>query len=569
MVLAACTPEAPARLPPPPELPTLRVDSPARASFLPEGDVVVTGQAIAGTGDLAGLTVGGAPAQMDADGSFSVTLPAEPGILSFGIRVEDSLGERAVDGRSVQVGRTHDAGQWLSEAVAMQMGPETLDDDAPDIDDFARVSELIVEDPAFGADFVGATIPSDSYEVTITSFAMDSAGVDLVSRDGALDNDVTLYGVHTEFDAYVNSLFITVSGWAEMDLVLDTELRLVNTADGVEVEVISASATTTRFDWDVAWVPEFIESLMQDDVRLAIEAEMSQQASDRVGAMFAEALAGFELDQTFGPAEEVSLSLKLARAEAADEGLLLWLDARAVAQDVTRDLPPGAGSLRTDFTGTTLPIQTTRPFVTAIDDDFFNQLLFAFWAGGGMSGQTISREQLMLMAGGDLPAPLGPVSEAQLDLHLPPVIMPPSGELVIDLAIGEFHLGIDREDGERLEASLNIRAPASLASESGGLSLMLDNRPAYMPVHAGMLAYPEALDPGDLASLFRLTTPTLMGQSSALFPALPAIELPVGETSDAAALQGVVWKMEDVDASFASDRWLVLESNLVEGTAAR
>jgi hypothetical protein len=167
------------------------------------------------------------------------------------------------------------------------------------------------------------------------------------------------------------------------------------------------------------------------------------------------------------------------------------------------------------------------------------------------------------MAGEALPAPLGPVDQATLDIGLPPVISPPKGDKQLDLSIGELVIGIEREDGVEIAVSINARAGADVAFVDEGMTMRLDDRPAQMTIHAGMLEWPEALDPGDLASLFRLSTPSLLGRSSSLLPAFPAPELPIGEMLDVAAVQDLVWELDDAQVAVEPTGWLVLQGRML------
>ena len=122
-----------------------------------------------------------------------------------------------------------------------------------------------------------------------------------------------------------------------------------------------------------------------------------------------------------------------------------------------------------------------------------------------------------------------------------------------------------REDDQRVAVSLNVSTGADLVVDGGEISVALDTRPSYMNIQAGMLAWPPSLDPGDLASLFRLSTPTLLGRSTALMPGFPNPEIPVGEMFDVPALQGVTWVLSDLDAEMEGSGWSQLTAELEEG----
>jgi len=553
-------------IPPPPDLPLLEVTEPARGAFLP-GPVTVRGSAVPGTGTLSSLEANDLAVDWDDQGGFEEILDPGPGLLILGVRLEDDLGERAVDGRAVQVGPVYSPGAVVPRAIGLQLGPEVLDDDAADIDDLARIAELAVEDPEFSAAFVGTTFSGDSYDVELTSMSLEWAEIDLAPTDGVLLLDTVLHDVFVTFDATALG-FLTVSGWASMDqMSLAMDLSVHTTSGGVQVEALSAAASIQGFDWDVEWVPGWVEDLLKEGVVSTMEDGLEDQALELVDELVGETLEAFALDTTFGDDDEMRLVMGLSAAEVAREGLVVWMDASVSASRPGVELPPGAGSLRTDGPPASLPRSTSAPVLAVVDDDLVNQGLFAIWAGGTLTDLHFSGPELLLMTGGEsLPPPIGPVAQLAVDGLLPPVLAPPSGALDMDLAIGELWFDLLREDGERLTVSLNVSTGADLVVDgSGAITVSLDTRPVFMNIQAGMIAWPEGLDPGDLASLFRLSTPSLLGKSTALLPGFPAPEIPIGEMFDLPALNGVTWVLSDLDAQMEASGWSEMTAVLEEG----
>jgi len=188
--------------------------------------------------------------------------------------------------------------------------------------------------------------------------------------------------------------------------------------------------------------------------------------------------------------------------------------------------------------------------------------LFAFWHSGALTGWSFLGLELQLMTGEPLAPPLGPVDRAIMGLQLPPVLTVPVDGVGVDVSMGEFWFQITREDGEQIDASLNLRIAGELVTTDDGISIQLDNRPAKVLVHAGIMEAPATLDPGDLASLFRLATPTLMGKASSAFPSFPAPAIPLGEFIDVDALDGVEWNLADLEHEMREDGWVVLRGGV-------
>jgi hypothetical protein len=134
------------------------------------------------------------------------------------------------------------------------------------------------------------------------------------------------------------------------------------------------------------------------------------------------------------------------------------------------------------------------------------------------------------------------------------------------MTVGELVLDITREDGVKTVASLNFSADADISLDSeGSLVIELDDRPKYVHVEAGILQSPEGLDPGDLASLFRLMTPTLVGSLGDFLPAFGLPALPLDALGDVDALAGETLVPKDVELSQDSHGWFLLEGKLAAG----
>jgi len=549
----------PDQLPPPPVIPVLDVTSPARGSFQ-DGPVTVAGEVTWGTGKPTALTVNGADVPLGDVGSFSVDIDPDPGMLILGTRVEDDLGERAVDGRAMQVGPTHRPGAMLTDAIALQIGPSMPDDGTPTLDDIAGVTEAILDEPSFTDSLVGVTLPG-TFDITVDSLSTGGASVDSSPHQGVLWLDTTLADVQSTFHTSVVGIDVDV--WATAsDATIQMDLE-VGTGDAdVTVQASDVTATLDGFQWGADYVPDWAAKALRDSVRGMVEDSLQEQARDKVASLVSDTLSSFAVDTAFGENDALHVQMKVSRARVTPQGLILWMDAAVSAQQPGIDLPSGAGSLATPGGPPALPIATDQPLVVLADDDFVNQVLFAFWHGGALGGWRLDQGQLAAMVGEDLPPPLGPVDHATMDVGLPPILSAPPGDMDVALSVGELKIGIVRTDGVPITVSLNARSGANLTFVPGGLSTQLDNRPAQMDIQAGMLQWPDALDPGDLASLFRLSAPALLGHSQDLLPAFPAPDLPVGALVDVPSVHDLVWGLDDATVSVQPSGWIQLSGHM-------
>ena len=126
------------------------------------------------------------------------------------------------------------------------------------------------------------------------------------------------------------------------------------------------------------------------------------------------------------------------------------------------------------------------------------------------------------------------------------------------LQIGELRLSITREDAQVIEVSLNVEAGGELVNGETGLGVELDDRPAWVRVHAEVLQAPEGLDPGDLASLFRLMTPTLLGSAAGFMPEVALPGIPLDTFGDLDELEGKELLLVEPEASISESGWLMV-----------
>ena len=70
-------------------LPTLRIDSPARGAFLGQGEVVLSGEASAGSADLDSLVISDADVSWGPTGMINQAWTPQSGLTLLGARLED------------------------------------------------------------------------------------------------------------------------------------------------------------------------------------------------------------------------------------------------------------------------------------------------------------------------------------------------------------------------------------------------------------------------------------------------------------------------------------------------
>jgi len=540
--------------------PTLAVDSPARGAFFAD-TVVFSGQALAGDGALDALTLNNDAIALDTDGRFSVALTPPPGLLVLGSRLTAADGGRAVDGRAVQVGPVRPPGDRVPRAVRVELGRAFLDNDTPANDDLASVIQVMLRDPSFGAQLAAAPMTASGVTVQLRNVQIGDAAVDISPATGVMHLDLTLSNVNAGYDA--TSPVLDTPGTLHMDVMqLQLDVEVHPLAIGVEVTVPYAQASIQGFSWTADSLPSFLTSLLEGVVQGVVEDKMTEQGRTLVQAMVADTLNAFTQEIVYGDNGEVVVAVAVADAEAHPGGLVLWLDGLVRASSAGVHLPPGGGSLRTDAPLPAWPVVTTHSMTVVVDDDLVNQALFAAWHAGMLTDLRYTGAELRDLTGADLPEPLGPAASAVLGLQLPPVITPPTGDGGVDIGLGELWLQVERQDGQHVDASLNLRLEAELVVTDTSLRLAIDNRPSHVGVDVGMMAWPEALDPGDLAGLFRLSAPALVRESSAIAPPFELPGIPLSDLVSAPSLAGETWRLTNVDHHLDAGGALVLSGDI-------
>jgi len=548
------------------EVPVLTVSSPARGAFVGTDPVTVEGHVSEGSAPISSVTVGDMSAIVEADGAFSATLNPSPGLHIVNLRATAEDAGRAVDGRAFIAGPVHDPGDTIEGGVQLQLSPELLDDDDPDVDDVATLAEMLLEDPSITSSFEGVPLETDDFIITPTSLEFGGADVDLTVGDDRLYATVALQDLWLDFGAEGNTWYYswvstTGSAWADA-VYLDIELAVSGSDGEVRLTPVETVAVFDGFGITVDGFPDSLEGWLADWVQDTLEEEISITAEELVGDLIGEYLDAFAVD--FEVFDGVQLGMALAGATADDAGLVLELDATVASSTTGVSMPDGAGSVATTGRGPTLPVQTDAPFVVAADDDVVNQLFFALWQAGALEGIEFSGLELGGLAGAEIPAPLGPVEMVSVSLGLPPVISPGTVEdFPATFSMGELRMVFDREDGVRFDFSVNAAAGMEVSFEDDGeLGLVLDNRPSAMEVAVGVEDCPDVLDPGDLAALLRLMVPPLFGNASLFMPSFPPPSIALGELTDFDAFEGQELSFADPDLEMADDGWVLLSGRL-------
>jgi len=550
----------------PPVLPTLQLTSPERASFQPAGSAVeVEGLCTAGDAPLDTLTIDDEPVNLSPDGEFQHVYAPVNGINVINLRITDTDGERATDALAVYHGTLRPLGETLPQIAVIQASEELLDDDQPDLDDVASLVEGLLEDPGTfdGLD----TVVTSDVAITPTSITVGDAAVDIVPGAGVLTSTLTLNDLHATFDIAGTGWldWLEVSGemwsdpaWTEMDMEVSAQ------SGEVQAQVTHIDVQLDNFSFAVDWVPSWVEELLYETVQEYVEDALLETTETLVADFLEEFLQTFSMETTFGEETPVTLAISLSSLEVTGDGLTMWLDGSTSAA-LGIDLPPDAGTLATQGPAPSLGFSSS-PLTVAVDDDFVNQLLGTVWTSGMLSDFAFTGLELAAMGAGDIPPPMGPVDVVTVDSALPMCLVATDDpEWDFTMGIGEMRSTIRRTDGVELSFSSSILGGGRAFSDTdGSIKMEMDDRPAYLKMGVATLDYPEALDPGDLAALVRLTIPPMLGQANEALPGFPIPETHLGDLADVDYLDGKYLSVDDLRLAVRGDEglWITVECGL-------
>jgi len=548
----------------PVELPELWVEYPERGSFDTSGSGTVQGQVAPGSAPISTVLINGESTQIGSDGSFSKDVNWTQGIQIIGVRTEDEDGERAVDGRAIQAGPVHGPGDWIPGALRIEIDTVILDDDTPEIDDIAALLEAALEDESITDMLLGTPLESSGFVITPTDLEFASADVDLVPGEGTITAEISLNEVILDFDIAGTGVFgwVSTSGQAWVDRAeVGTEVSVSSSGGSIRVQPVWIESDLIGYGLTVDYFPDSLEDNLADWTEGLLEDTVEDIGGTVIEDVLATALDAFTIEMDLG--DDLEMEADLSSIEVVPDAVRFIVDTRVSALTPI-DIPSNAGSLSTAGDPPSWPISNGARLGVAVDDDFLNQLSFAFWHTGQLHDVSFPGIAVGGMAGTALPPPLGPADNVILSLGLPPVATQPRDSAFdADISVGEWRILFERTDGEQLEFSVNLRAALN-ATLSGGstLEVQLDDRPAQIDLEIGVLQAPEAIDPGDLAALVRLMIPPLIGNTADLVPVIPIPTIPMGQLMDISAASDLEIGMTDPEMEFTSAGWLLLRADL-------
>ena len=387
--------------------PQITVTFPPRAATIDQDDttsITVTGNVESDAGPIESLTVNGLETQVQADNSFSATIPTTVGGNTLVIEAVDSFGTSRRRVQSFLMSshyRLPDAPKngMVPRGMALFLGQEVIDDgdhsDPPD--DLASIFEKVFATFDVAGLIDNPVTSQAGYDVNINNLTYGSPTVALTAVSGGLQMTATIPNVAAKVkavhdwaptingDLKVTSIVITakVALSVKPDHTLAAELQNTN----VTMNGTSVTLSSSVLDFLVGWLVDWIVGSFKDDLETSFESAIATQ----LGPILENALASFAFSFAVnlpGLAEGLDpVALQIVTdfqdVDGSPAGLGLILRAGAYTTGGPPYVNAGAmGRVGCGLGPQVLAVPKQADLEVVLSDDTLNEMLYAMWRGG-------------------------------------------------------------------------------------------------------------------------------------------------------------------------------------------
>lgn len=527
--------------------PELSVDTPERGTWTEDDAGTVSGSVSESVSGLDSFTVNGASVEVADDGTFSTSVAWDFGLNVVETSATDGDGNNSTDTRAVLAGDFLDYGATAPGGMLAR-----IDEGAGGLDELESLGEGLV-----AATDLDALIPSPAYsyyeetcidywfgeecwdwysvKLYITSPRIGSTDLQLDPMStGQLSAVFTVYSPSLNWSANGDVVGIGYSGSGTItaDSITVALVLTPSVTDGtIHTTVDSVTVSSSGFDFDFdSWLYDAldyvgvdIDGLIQGYIEDAIEGVVY----DEVPAVLESALQDLEIGYSFTVDDHnYAFTASPDGVTVDDAGVTLSLGT-TFQIDSWEASRSGLGSL---YYGYGTPTWTGIAGGTSmgVSADFLNQVFYSLW-GGNLLNFTMTDEELGLD-----PADLALVLPGLTDLTvttealLPPVVVPGTGDDLLDLQVGDLLLTLYNGPAESgyeyiqvyvsAVAGLGVSATsdATLSAEIGDTTLYFD------------VVYPDAssVEAGAIEEMLQMLVPMLLPELTSVLGeiSIPEIE---------------------------------------------
>lgn len=342
---------------------------------------------------------------------------------------------------------------------------------------------------------------------------------------GALYTTATIYDPHLDYRATGRLVGISYSASGSIDADwIQLSMNMwpsVNANNEIEVAVTDASASTQNFDFYLnSWIYDVVD-FFGIDIDGIIESylvdALASMAEDQVPDLVHDAVQGLEIAYSFD-IEDNTYDFDALPYEISvdDAGMTLGLETYFTTASWESPFTGSPGSLTYPYDPPTYA-SSTAAMELGLGQDFLNQAMYAFWAGGLLDMQMTSEE--LGFDTGDLATFLPQLESLSIATvaYQPPVVIPGTGADLLDLQLGDLELSL--YNGDIAEANLFMRVYVTVEA---GLSISATANNTISPSLGGLVLNFDLVYPNDrtayagdtealLETLVPMLLPTLTG----------------------------------------------------------
>ena len=448
--------------------PDLVVENPPRGTQTTDVGQYVSGTVSDEYTGVSSVTVNGDVATVSGT-SFESWQDYDFGTTFLHTEAIDGDGNVTTDLRGVLSGEYTPYGDGIGDGIQARItedGFDTIEDLASDFLDLNTLSSQIpnpvVSQKSQSCGWWGCiTWYSLNLSLTNMSFGTTSLDIDPTSG-GYLDTEAEIADPYIRFNASgkVIGISYSQSGSISADwikLTMDLYPWVSNGTLGVDV--YNADTTTASFDFDLdGWLWDLLDFFgisFDGLVESFLTDAISDMAQDEIPALVADAVQDLEIAQSFEIENNIYDFDAVPYSVSVDDyGMTLGLETWMTADQWMSPFDFEPGSLTYPYTSPGYG-SANSSMVLGLSQDFLNQALHALW-GGGLLEMELGGDDLGLDLG-DLGAFLPSLTDPVFGVsaYLPPVVLPGTGDDLLDLQLGDLELSI--YNGSADEANLWMR----------------------------------------------------------------------------------------------------------------
>jgi hypothetical protein len=513
--LAGCDQPFGSDAPRDPDPPLLRVLGPERGAIV-EGlpHVVVSGVVTDAESGVASLEIDGVPVAVDADGRFSVTVIASPGLRIIHTVARDVAGNVADDARAVMTGSFVATDGVVRDALAARLGAEA-------IAVLGHGAARAIERADLGALVAGANPVIErggggclSAGVSVLDVDLDDVVLELVPGDGAiaLDGRVTDLDVPVRVDYRAACVSGSLSGRIRAEsITLAGALALSAGQGGLVAALPEPGLVIEGLELDVDGLPGAVLDLLFDAITPWISGFIADTLEDQLTSLVGQALTGAVPS---GSVDVLGQRLTIVghptEVEVDPAGARVRMDGSATI-DGGQDGPGFVAS------PSALPSLPDGGVAGTVADDLANQLLASAWSAGVLARELPITSQDVLESDLGL---AGLADTLVLDARLPPMVVA-DARGVARVVAGDVLVDAMKDGRLVTRVALNLSLELSVASSGGGVRLVVGQPDVAVDVVSDGVTGANLLDDDDLETVAGFAAGRAIGVVSALLGELP------------------------------------------------